>query len=200
MLADLVLAVGTGNVCRSAYLEFTLRRALTDGLRVASAGTDAQVGELIDPDSAALLVAKGIDTGSFVARQLTTDLVREATVILTATRSVRTQVVQTDPSGLRKTFALIDFSDIVAQLDLGQLEPSFMDPPHLSPLGLLVSGAARHLGRITPRAAGKADIADPVGQGNRAFRHMQQQIDAALPPVVDALTHVSSGPELHRAS
>lgn len=121
-------------------------------------------------------------------------------MILTATRRQRTEVVRTDSSGLRKTFALIDFSDIVAQLDVAQLRPSFMDPPDLSPLGLLVSGAARHLGRATPRPADKADIVDPFGQGNRAFKHMQQQIDAALPQVVDALTHVCSGPGLHRAS
>lgn len=200
MLADIVLAVGTGNVCRSAYVEFVLRHALADNLQVASAGTDALMGEPIDPDTATLLAAKGIDTDSFVARQLTADLVRESTVILTATRSQRTEVVRADATGLRKAFALIDFSDIVAQLDLGQLQPSFMDPPDLSPLGLLVSGAARHLGRITPRAASKADIVDPSGRGNRAFKHMQQQIDEALLPVVHALTHVCLGPELHRAS
>lgn len=197
MLADGVLIVGTGNVCRSPYAEFALRHALAGRLRVASAGTDALVGQSVDPATAELLVAEGIDTAGFVARQLTADMVREATLILTATRGQRFQVVRMDPSGLRKTFALIDFSDIVAQLDIGALEPSFMDPPGLSALQLLVSGAARHLGSITPRAASAADIVDPFGQGSRVHKQVQHAIDTALMPVVEALRQVHSWPELN---
>ncbi|MFC6705734.1 hypothetical protein [Flexivirga alba] len=200
MLPDLILVVCTGNVCRSPYVEFTLRDALADWVRIGSAGTEALVGEPVDPGADELLAAGGIDADGFAARQVTADLVRESTLILTATRSQRTQVVRMETSGLRKTFALIDFSDIVAQLDFAQLQPSFMDPPDLSPLGLLVSGAARHLGRITPRSADKADIVDPFGQGNRAFKQMQQQIDDALPPVVTAVTHLYSGRAHTRAS
>lgn len=200
MVSDLVLVVCTGNVCRSPYIEFTLRRAMADSLKIASAGTEALAGEPVDSNVATLLSAAGINCDGFAARQLTADMVRESAMILTATRAQRSAVVRTDASGLRKAFALADFSDIVARFDFGQLQPSFMDPPELSPLGLLVSGAARHLGRATPRAAGKADIMDPFGQGHRAFRHMQQQIDEVLPSVVDALTHVSSGVGLHRAS
>lgn len=201
MISDHVLVVCTGNVCRSPYIEFTLRHLLSGvGLRITSAGTQAFVGEPLDAGVAALLDAEGIATLGFVARQLTADLVRGSTLIITATRSQRAEVVRMDSSGLRKTFALIDLGDILAELDYAQLQPSFMDPPDLSPLGLLVSGAARHLGHITPRPASKADIVDPFCQGHRAFRHMQQRIDAALPPVLDGLTHLGLIPKLHRAS
>src|SRR5579875_1566711 len=187
MVPDRVLVVCTGNVCRSPYIEFTLRQALGNGLRIASAGTDALAGQSIDPGTAELLAAEDIDPAGFVARQLTAEMVREAALILTATRAQRSQVVRTDMSGLRKTFALIDFSDIVARLDVGRLEPSFMDPPDLSDLALLVSGCARHLGSITPRAVSAADIVDPFGQSQRVHKQMKQTVDAALVPVIAAL-------------
>ncbi|MGN6413390.1 arsenate reductase/protein-tyrosine-phosphatase family protein [Flexivirga sp.] len=68
MPPDLVLVVCTGNVCRSPYVEFTLRHALDAVLRIGSAGTDALVGEPVDPGCAELLAAKGVDTDDFAAR------------------------------------------------------------------------------------------------------------------------------------
>lgn len=198
MTQGTVLIVCTGNVCRSPYIEFVLRDALAgSGLEISSAGAQALAGRPIDPSSAVLLGQRGIDSSGFIARQLTPDMIREATLVLTATREHRAQVARTDASGLRKTFALVDFSDIVAQLEVENLTPSFLDPPGMTPLALLVSGAARHLGRVTPRPDGQADIVDPFKQDKKVFARMQQEVDAVLPPVVDALQRISARPIPH---
>lgn len=188
MSAGSILVVCTGNVCRSPYVEFRLRRALAEThLQISSAGTQALVGQPVDPGSVALLEAQEIDCADFAARDLTAEMVCAADLVLTATREHRAKVARTEPSGLKKAMALVDFSDLVHELDLTDLKPSFMDPPGMSGVALLVSAAARRREQVTPRRDEEANIVDPFKQGPKAFQRMEREIDAALPPVIHAL-------------
>lgn len=192
MSAGSVLVVCTGNVCRSPYIEFRLRQALADtSVQIGSAGTHALVGRHVDPGSAALLEAEDIDCSDFVARQLIPDMVSAADLVLTSTREHRAEVARTEPSGLKKAMTLADFSDLVRDLDFSDLKPSFMDPPGMSPVALLVSGASRRRGHIIPRPDEVADITDPFGRDSTAFRKMSRQIEEILPPVIRSLHSAS---------
>src|SRR5690606_41225423 len=101
-----VLAVCTGNICRSPVLA-RLLTARTDGtVRISSAGVRARRGEPIEPRMASLLQARGLDTGPFTAHQLTADAIRSATADTPITRPQRAPVVRPRAEAGRPTFTL----------------------------------------------------------------------------------------------
>lgn len=83
-----VLAVCTGNICRSPMTEYLLREALEDAgladrVDIASAGTTSwEEGEPVDPRAGALLRERGIDPSQHRARHMTGAMLREADLIL----------------------------------------------------------------------------------------------------------------------
>lgn len=76
-----VLVVCSGNVCRSPMGERLLRHACPD-LRVDSAGTMAMSGHCADSLAQGVAEARGITLSGHVARQLTTEMVREYDLLL----------------------------------------------------------------------------------------------------------------------
>src|SRR5689334_253658 len=88
-----VLVVCTGNICRSPYMEYSLRaqfeRAGLTDVSVASAGTRAVPSSGMAPLMAALLEDEGFDASGFSTRQLTRSLIADADIVLTAERAHR---------------------------------------------------------------------------------------------------------------
>lgn len=83
-----VLAVCTGNICRSPMAEHLLRASLAeaglaDRVAVSSAGTTSwEEGEPIDPRAGAQLARRGIDASQHRARHMTGPDLRAADLIL----------------------------------------------------------------------------------------------------------------------
>ena len=102
-MALTVLAVCTGNICRSPAVETLLRTVLDTSVTVRSAGTNALVGRPIAEPMAELLTAGGFPPADFAARQLTPDLVEEADLVLALTPRHRARVVESVPSAVRRT-------------------------------------------------------------------------------------------------
>lgn len=185
-----ILVVCTGNVCRSPYIE----RLLAVGLRgldieVTSAGTGALAGRPMDPGSADLLRKDGIGVDDFVARQLTPEMLREADLVLTATREHRRQVVQLEPKALRYAHAIDDFSDLVASADLR--EGSFLESSEASVVVKLAARAAARRGEVAARVAEESGIVDPFRQAAAVFAEMAAQVGTVLPPIVRAAHQVA---------
>lgn len=179
-----VLVVCTGNVCRSPYIHLRLASELEGlGIEVTSAGTRAVAGWPVDPGSVALLDAAGIDSMAFRARQLTVDMVEDADLVLTATRAHRRSVVQEAPLGLRKTFALVDFADLVAELQPDDIE-------HVrgrSHVARVAAAAADRHHLVHARTDEDADIVDPFRRSPDVFVEMERQTVPALKTVIVAL-------------
>ena len=205
-----VLVVCTGNVCRSPYIEHLLRAQLGDlGVSVSSAGTLALAGEPMQDGSAELLARDGIDADGFVARQLTAVMVEQADLVLTATREHRSEVVRSAPRGLRYTFALADFSDLVAGAQNppspwdSSLSSSSATPSALAmslssssssssdegAVARLVALASSRRGEVEARTNPESAIDDPFRQGPEAYARMADQIEQVLPQIVSALRH-----------
>lgn len=185
-----ILVVCTGNVCRSPYIERLLAHRLADlGVEVSSAGTMALVGELIHEQVAALLTKEGVDHGGFAARQLVPTLVEQADLVLTATREHRTQVVRAAPRGLRYTFAIDDFSDLVADADLS--ETAHGETVDDTAVTTLVRRALARRADITPRHPEDSGIIDPYRQKSSVFEKMADQVSQVLPAIERALRQVS---------
>lgn len=125
-----ILTVCTGNICRSPVAERLLQAGLDSispgTFSVRSAGTGALVGEPMQPPSAALVKRQGGTDAGFRARQLTPEVVAGIDLVLTMTVHHRGLVLDVDPTLLRKTFTVREFSSIIEEI--GSAAPSGATP------------------------------------------------------------------------
>ncbi len=177
-----------GNICRSAFASAVLRdRLATHGIDVTSAGTGALVGSDVDP--LARLAAQRLvgEFGPWSARQLTSEIIAGADLILSATREQRDQVAALDPRALSRVFALRDFSALLEQWD-------HLTSPRggsASLVAQLVAIANEHRGMSVMAQAGTIDIADPYRRGEAAFDRMQEEMLPSLEHIEAAVTALS---------
>ena len=168
-----VLFVCVGNVCRSPLGERLLAKRLEGkDFEVASAGVGAMVGSPMTPESAVYLEPYGATADGFVARQLTPAMVDQSDLVLTATKAIRSRVLEEAPAALRRTFTVLEF---VALLDV---VASDGDPV------ALVRAAADERSRA---ALEEYDISDPFRRGSEAHAAAAEQMAAAVERIVQAL-------------
>jgi protein-tyrosine phosphatase len=177
-----LLVVCTGNVCRSPAAERLLaaRLGVDPGVSIASAGTQALVGEPIDAAMAALVGEAGADTAHFAARQLTAEDVRSADLVLAMTRRHREAVVALEPAAVRRTFLLLELAALAGAVAAGGW-----------PLDLGNGPAARlaALPQLAPAYRGRADLpADPeVVDPYRRSGDVYAEAGAVIRTAVDRL-------------
>ena len=115
-----ILAVCTGNICRSPMAEVVLRERLkTLDVRVHSAGTHALVGHEMTEPAQALAVESGAEADAaarHTARYLVEPMLVDADLVLTMTRGHRSHAVKMVPSTVRRTFTVREFARLAAQL------------------------------------------------------------------------------------
>jgi low molecular weight protein-tyrosine phosphatase len=169
-----ILFVCVGNVCRSPLGERLLAARLpADRFEVSSAGVGALVGAAMDPEAAAHLEAYGASADGFVARQLIPSMVKESNLVLTATKAIRSRVLEEAPAALRRTFTVLEF---VARLEV---VASDGDPV------ALVRAAA---GERSRAALEEYDISDPFRRGSEAHAAAAEQMAAAVERIAKALS------------
>jgi protein-tyrosine phosphatase len=196
-----ILFVCTGNMCRSPMAERMTRAALARSLgpdagrfSVYSAGTGTHDGRSMTTESAKVLLAYGASPDGFVSAELTAAHVGAADLVLTATRSHRSEVVTLDPSALRRSFTLTEFARTSAAITAARAESSLpgaslADLP-LDPLErsrALVAAAARRRGTIRPARPDEDDIPDPIGRPMEVYEAAGAQIAEAVGVTVTAL-------------
>jgi len=111
--------VCTGNICRSPLAEKLLRVRLSErtvnDILVASAGLHAVVGASMEPEPAAVVIRDGGDP-AHAASQVSEDLLRSSSLILTMTRDQRAELSQEFPFALKRTFTVVEFVRILDEL------------------------------------------------------------------------------------
>ena len=168
-----ILFVCVGNVCRSPLGERLLAARLSaDRFEVSSAGVGALVGAGMDPEAASHLEVYGASADGFVARQLIPSMVKESDLVLTATKAIRSRVLEEAPTALRRTFTVLEF---VALLDV---VASDGDPV------ALVRAAADERSRA---ARQDYDISDPFRRGSEAHAAAAEQMATAVERIAKAL-------------
>ncbi|HZI97068.1 MAG TPA: hypothetical protein VFD41_06030 [Actinomycetales bacterium] len=175
-----ILAVCTGNICRSPLVERLLAQQLPD-IEVASAGTRALVGEPMQPPSRAILERLGGDASGFAARALTQQLVADADLVLALTRRHRSAVVQLHPRATRCTFTL---------RELARLAPQVTPLPGATPeerLRALVPAAAARRGFEPVADPADDDVIDPYRRDQGVYDEMAAQSVPAVEALVDAV-------------
>jgi protein-tyrosine phosphatase len=173
MTAFRVLFVCIGNVCRSPLGERLLSARLGgEGFEVSSAGVGAMVGAAMTPEAAIHLESYGGSADGFVSRQLTPAMVTESDLVLTATKAIRSRVLEDSPAVLRRTFTVLEFA---ALLDV---VPADGDP------AALVRTAAEERSRAS---LDDYDIPDPYDGGDEAHEVAAASMAAAVERIAKAL-------------
>lgn len=193
-----ILAVCTGNVCRSPQTA-QLIRARVEGVSpqlasqvvVESAGTDALVGASMPHEAAALSAVHGGDPEGHVARQLTADMVRGSDLVLAMAREHRRSVVRLVPRASRYTFTLTEFAALVESV--AEIHPETpQDWPALGvaeKLRAAVEWTAARRGFLSADDMKATDIVDPYRRSDDVYAESAQQIVGAL----DRAQHAAAG-------
>ena len=116
----MILFVCEGNVCRSPVAEALLSSHLSGLVPppvIGSAGTRALVGAPADPRTVAVAAKSGIDLSRHHARQLDRELAASATLLLTASRRIRSDVVAIHPPAIQYVFTLRQLARILDGFD-----------------------------------------------------------------------------------
>jgi len=178
-----ILVVCLGNICRSALTErlITMRLgrllgAQASELEVHSAGLRALVGHPMNELTAAELVRLGGDPAGFVSRQVTASMVDQADLVLTATRTIRSGVLEEAPRALKRTFTIRELEAIVTSDGFWDAEIRSFDD--------LVSRAAAWRGAAP---VDELDVHDPISGGPEVHREVADVLDAASGTITRAM-------------
>ncbi len=188
-----ILLICTGNICRSPFMEYTLRQALdragTGGLTISSAGTRAVVGAAPHRRVLAEFRKRGVDASGFAARQLTAELADRATLIVTATREQRAAVGGLAPRRRNNLFTLRQLQRLLTVAS--NLPPAVAGPVDTGtagdPIAALLDLLTRARG-LSGGADAADDIADPLAGGPFAFRKAFKEIDGGVVLLAEQLT------------
>ncbi len=180
-----VLAVCTGNVCRSPAVERLLGTWLGPaGIEVRSAGTHALVGAPMSEPMAALVAGAGGRPEGFAARQLTEALLAESDLVLALTTAHRAAVVEAYPRALRTAFTLRELARLGRALAPDALAPGLAADRLRALVPLALAARSEH-----PAAPGDDDVEDPYRRGEEVYRRSFGQ----LLPAVHTLLEIAVG-------
>ncbi|MGI6575441.1 MAG: low molecular weight protein arginine phosphatase [bacterium] len=111
-----ILIVCTGNTCRSPMAAYLLNHLAAndangkDIITAESAGIFAQEGMPAAREAIEVLAKVGIDLTGHKARQLTSQMLREADLVLTMTNRQKDIILKEVPEAREKVFTLAEFS------------------------------------------------------------------------------------------
>ena len=135
-------------------------------MRVSSAGVRALVGDPMHEQSAAELRRLGGDPTDFVSSQVTGHRILAADLVLTATRDLRSRVLEEAPRALKRTFTIRELATIVA---------SGLDRERVSgPVDLVTQAASWRGSAQVPQY----DVPDPIGKSAQVHRDVADVLDA----------------------
>ncbi|MCS5713733.1 low molecular weight phosphatase family protein [Herbiconiux sp. CPCC 205716] len=190
--SPLILFVCTGNICRSPLAEKLLRERLeqfdpTNRIEVASAGLHAVVGAPMEPEPAAIGERHG-GVMAHEARQLTAAIARRASVILTMTKAQRAELSQEFPFALKRTFTLVEFVRLLAEVPDKVAPPSAQNGRTLFDTSL---DASRYRGSVVAHPTD--DIEDPYRRSAETHERVGERIVTLADELAAQLTGKSGG-------
>lgn len=186
-----ILAVCTGNICRSPfverYLQGKLEHLTSDAFQISSAGTGALVGQPMDRRAAESLEWAGGSAGGFLARQLTEAHLKDADFVLALTEAHRSAIVSMSPRMLKRAYTVREFARVLAIITAaGSALPRGGGPEHVRERWeALLKVAARHRHEARAHALGENDVVDPYRGGYAAYLQMTNELLPALEGIVD---------------
>ncbi|UTT66884.1 low molecular weight phosphatase family protein [Janibacter sp. CX7] len=184
-----IMTVCTGNICRSPYAQLALGHAL-EGVRpgafeVVSAGTQALIGNPVEPGSASILDAKDITHDHFAARQISERMLDDIDIVLPLEVSHRKIVLSYSPRHLKRAYTVKELARLLDSAD--EREPWTERLAGLATPEERWAALPSHLARergLSRVPEGADDIDDPYRQPQEVFDRMAAEVDAAVERVV----------------
>jgi protein-tyrosine phosphatase len=142
-----ILTVCTGNICRSPMAEYLLREAVADAgledrIEVESAGTTGwEAGSPIDPRAGQLLAGRGIDARGHRARQVSTEDLDAADLVLALDHDHVGPLERLGTTRQRGLIHLVREFDPDAPEDLGIRDPWYGDMSDFEESAALIDAA-----------------------------------------------------------
>ncbi|MGP9617263.1 arsenate reductase/protein-tyrosine-phosphatase family protein [Arthrobacter sp. AOP36-A1-22] len=186
-----ILAVCTGNICRSPFVERYLQRELEQlapgAFQITSAGTGALVGQPMDQRAAESLKRAGGSAGGFLARQLTEAHLKDADFVLALTEGHRSAVVSMSPRMLKRAYTVREFARVLEVIaaagsdlhrggGLEEVRARWNELPKV---------AARHRYEARELVPGGNDVIDPYRESTAVYQQMTDELLPALQGIVD---------------
>lgn len=172
-----ILAVCTGNICRSPMVERLLQQAFTSiapgDFEISSAGTNALVGAPIDTQVAELIRVFDGDPEGFRARQLNHRILEGQDLVLALTREHRSRVIEMAPALLRKTFTLREFARVIRTVNGDQS----LNAPQRWRSVLPAVTRARSAHPLEPSGD---DVVDPFRHPSEVYQQMTRELVPAV--------------------
>lgn len=196
-----ILAVCTGNICRSPLVEQLLRAGLKDypDVIVESSGTQAMVGSPMDARASTYSAQLGgasdpaITTGG--ARQLTAEQVRDADLVLALSREHRRQIVQLVPRASRYAFTLRELARVLDATSDDEYDDAARLPAEdtAGRFASIVQAAADNRGWVNrPDDPDDDDVVDPFQQSDEIYAESVQQLVPAVRTILNALQRAAA--------
>ncbi len=183
-----VLVVCTGNVCRSPFAATLLNHYLGPAFEASSAGTRALVGQPMTAQMAQLAKEAEAPDPLHRARQLDAAMLEHSELVLTATRSHRSDVARMAPGRISVLFALAEFARLIDDL---------------AGSGSFRLGGENGIRELIPAVAARRgyadaldeprddDIVDPYGGSDELYRTSALQIAVAVDRISGALDRLA---------
>jgi protein-tyrosine phosphatase len=130
----------------------------------------------------AALERRGLRPGPFVARQLDTDMVADADLVLTASRQVRSVVVRLSPSSLPKTFTILEFARYCDAFRDEAVPAASRSAGER--LDAALGFARGRRGSLPPPRPEDDDVADPHRRSSRKYRRAAESLADAAASIV----------------
>lgn len=188
-----VLVVCTANICRSPATALLLASSVHGprSIAVSSAGTRAMKGREMAPAMQERLPAElSLRASAFRSTTLTTNTLLEADLILTMTRSHRSDVVSMCPSVVRNAFTLREFARLLGDVHLSSRAVGADSSESLTAtLRRLRDDACRGRGMV-PAPGKDDDIHDPPRMSRRECRKVFERISESVEPIALAFEQV----------
>lgn len=185
-----ILAVCTGNVCRSPLAATVLQHRLSGlPVSVASAGTRARNGTPMTPQAIELAAARGAaDTAAaHTARMLSEADVNSADLVIALARDHRRAIVELAPSGVRNTFTAREFVRLSSVVSDDEVRAAAGDrgseasEDARTRVQAVVGYVARQRGiALPPIIPADDDVVDPYGRSSTTYARSAEQMDPAL--------------------
>lgn len=188
-----MLAVCTGNVCRSPLTAAVLRARLADcdtAFEVTSAGLRALEGEPADPAVAREAARLGVDVAAHRGRAFEVGEASASDLVIVATRRQRAVATELAPSIGSRTFTLLELDAVLAHLDADDVAVD-LDASVGERLATVVRAAARARG---PAVLGiSVDLPDPYRGSAELHRGVADLVDASATRVARRLLELAGG-------
>lgn len=177
-----ILTVCTANICRSPVMELLLRDRLDPTMfEIASAGLRGWNRAPVDSMVRLELARLGVDSAGFRSRHVESVKLSDADLILTATRQHRSELLELEPSSLRRTFTLVEFAALAAESDATDLK-----------------GLAADASRRRSTGPADADVSDPYGRPPEVHRRVVDLIDRSTAQITTVLRGLRPRPDPRR--